>query len=767
MEKTIKQNNNLYLICKYILFFGLFFLLQKAEINSIINPFTFGVYFALIWCNQNILILSPLYILASYLNNFILFDLYSALATVIIMLLIYGVHLKLKKRIQPIYMLLYACICQCVDVFLNIYSGTQIWIVFVELIFGLLYMFCCMKIFESFVTVGITKKITLIQTICGGVFLASVSCGLSYLELYNFSFVKMFISFVVIFSSLTLPIKESALITLIFSIGTVLKSNNPYLVAPIILWWLIVSCFRGKHKILASLSLVICEFMNVYYFNFYYSTSYLVYLPCLISAFVCIIIPQNYYSKLIESYNASFVNRSLETIINRTRNNIYSRLNKLSFVFSEMDKVFRSMIKGKASENELKALMLTELKSKLCVDCPEKNRCFKIYNDETNSILTSLIDIAFEKGRITLLDIPSVLTGRCFKINQMVYITNELISQYKSYASLVGSIDASKVLISEQLFGVSGVLKQLALDVGKNVIFDNGLEKQIIDELIYNDIVCSDAIVYHDNTNVVACTLEVKKEDSLKQKITNIVSKVCKTKMYVETDETSSHAGWQILNFKTAPKYDVIFGTSAITKSSSTKSGDCYSLIRIEDGKILMALCDGMGSGEKAQRTSNTAISLVENFYKAGFDSEIILSSVNKFLSLGSTDVFSCLDMAIIDLKNGAVDFVKLGATSGFIKHKDTISVIECNALPLGIISTVTPTIKTTMLSSGDMIVLCTDGVTDSFSSDNELTDFINNINTKNPQEVADILMDKALENNHNVALDDMTILVCKLFNFT
>lgn len=764
MEQVIVKENKLYSICKYILFFGVFYLLQKAQINSLINPFSFGIYFALIWCNQNILILSPLYIASSYLNNFILYDLYSAVFTCLVMMFIYGIHLKLKKPIRPMFMLLYALISQSFSVFLKIYSGVLWWLVFVELLFGLLYMFCCMKVFESFLILGITKKFTLIQTICLGILLASLSCGLMSINIYDFEFAKLFISFAVLFTSIVIPPFQSAVVSLILVTGTVLYENNPYLFAPVVVWWLCVSCFRGRHKLFSCLSLMVSEFMCVYYFNFYYSNSLIVLLPCLISAVFCALIPKSCYKKMIENYNASFVNRSLETIINRNRNNIHSRLLKLSQVFGEMDKVFRSMIKGKENENDLKALLITELKSKLCVDCPEKNRCYKTYGDETNKILQNLSNVAFEKGKITLLDIPSVLTGRCFKINQLTYTINDLIEQYKSYASMLGNLDASKVLISEQLFGVSGVLKDLAKDVGKNVVFDNGLEKEIVDELLYNDILCSDVIVYHDNQSVVSCVLEVRKEDSLKSKISSIVSKICRTKMMVETDETSAHAGWQILNLKTAPKYDVVFGTSAHTKSSSTKSGDCYSLIRMEDGKILMALCDGMGSGEKAERTSNTAISLVENFYKAGFNSDIILSSVNKFLSLGSGDVFSCLDMVVMDLKNGSADFIKLGATNGFIKHSDTISVIECSALPLGIISTASPTIKTTLLKSGDMVVICTDGVTDSFASDSEMADFVNNIKTKNPQEVADILMDKALENNHQTALDDMTILVAKIF---
>lgn len=753
-----------YAFCKYTLFFGLFYLLSRAQLNNVISPFSFGMYFALAWCNQNILILSPLYIGASYLSAFSLFDLYSAIATCLIMIIIYGIHLKLNKRILPQLMIVYVLLCQAVSVFLDIYIGVSPVVVFVELVFGLLYTFILMKLFESVMTVGFVKKFTLTKAICFAVLLLSISCALRSVEVFNFDFAKLFILLSVMFSSLVLPLTEGGFIVTLLSLGTLLYDNDPYLVAPMLITFLIVSCFRGKHRIFSVLSMLIIECMNVYYFNFYYSTSLVVFLPCIITAVCTMIIPKKYYQKLSEQYNSSFSNRSMESVINRTQNAIHSRLLKLSQVFFEMDKVFRGMIKGRASEDELKCLMLTELKGKLCVDCPEKNRCHKLYSDETEKILCALIDKAFVNGRVTLIDIPTTLTGRCFKINQLVYIINDLISQYKSYATLVGNIDASKVLISEQLYGVSDVLHRLADETKKTVDFDDGLEKRISDELLYNDIVASDVIVYHKNENVVSCTLEVKKEDSLKSKISSIVSKITKTKMIVENDQTSPHAGWQILTLKNAPKFDVIFGTSACTKSSSTKSGDTYSLIRIEEGKILMALCDGMGSGEKAQKTSTTAISLVENFYKAGFQSDIILSCVNKFLSLGGQDTFSCLDMSIIDLNSGAVDFVKLGATLGFIKHGDTISTVECESLPLGIISTLSPTIKSTIVKSGDMIVLATDGVADSFSSDEEYTDFVNNTKTLNPQELADAIMDKALENNHGVAVDDMTILVAKIF---
>ena len=61
---------------KYLLFFGLFFVLNKAGINGLIYPFVFGLFFALIWCNQNIFLVSFCLIFSGYLSNFLIFNLF-------------------------------------------------------------------------------------------------------------------------------------------------------------------------------------------------------------------------------------------------------------------------------------------------------------------------------------------------------------------------------------------------------------------------------------------------------------------------------------------------------------------------------------------------------------------------------------------------------------------------------------------------------------------------------------------------------------------
>jgi stage II sporulation protein E len=264
--------------------------------------------------------------------------------------------------------------------------------------------------------------------------------------------------------------------------------------------------------------------------------------------------------------------------------------------------------------------------------------------------------------------------------------------------------------------------------------------------------------------NFTNVTLIVRKGDTQNHKIEEIVSKICRCKMSLTKIETSKRAGWNVLSLKTAPKFAMAFGTASIKKDTSSVSGDAYSIIKLAHDKFLLALCDGMGSGKNAQKTASTAISLVENFYKAGFDNEIILSSVNKLLSLNSTDNFTALDICVLDMQNGTLDFVKMGAPESFIKHTNTTTKILGGTLPLGIVQDAQPIVIKQIISNGDFVFMFTDGITESFETEEMLEDFINNLTSLNPQTLADEVIKKA----HTLsggARDDMTVLVAKIFS--
>lgn len=751
-------------IIKYLLFFFGFYVISKANINGLIFPFSFGFLFALMWCNNNVLILSPLYIAGTFLGSLNLLSLYSAIGTVVVLLICYGIHYKLKKRIRYWQIGLYSLLSQAVFLVLSILGGGNLVYIILSVVFGILFCFACVKIFEAISTKGFAYKFTVDEIICAAVVLMALSSGLSEFLLGKFELIKLFACLIILAVSNTFNISTSLFTAGIMGFGAMLNSNSPIYIAAFIIWAMAVSCFKTRNRIFGAVAVLLVEAALGWFFKLYYDYSIFGYLPVIIAALAYVVIPTKVYDELSGFFGATASKSAMRNVANRNSENIARKLGELSEVFGEMDSSFRGFIKGGLSKEQAKEMLSSDLKSKVCADCPERNKCHRQYAEETKKVFATMVNAGFERGKATLIDVPPYLTTRCNRVNTLISTINQTSAQYKQYAGLMNNFDASRTIVAEQLGGVSKILRNLSQEVKKPVTFDSWKENKIIEELSFSDITCSDAVVYDQDKENLCATLVVKNEDAEKEQIANVVSKICGSKMSLENESPSGRSGWTALNFKTSPVYNIVFGTAATKKATSKVSGDSYSLIKIDNEKFMMALCDGMGSGKKAEKSSNLAMGLVENFYRAGFDNDIILSSTNKLLTLTGEEMFSALDLAVIDLRKGVADVIKLGAPVGLVKHINTIDEIEGNSLPLGIVDEASANIKKLVLSSGDFVILATDGITDSFVSNEEYANFVNNLSEANPQILAEEILKKALENCGGSAVDDMTIIVSKIF---
>ena len=183
----------------------------------------------------------------------------------------------------------------------------------------------------------------------------------------------------------------------------------------------------------------------------------------------------------------------------------------------------------------------------------------------------------------------------------------------------------------------------------------------------------------------------------------------------------------------------------------------------LNEVKYLLAISDGMGHGEKAHKNSELTISVVENFYRAGFENEIVLSSVNKLMSINQMEDFATLDMCVIDLECGFIDFIKLGANPSYIRHKNSVTIVEGASLPLGVVDEIKTTVKKSAIDEGDIIILCSDGVADTFGGEEYLKDFITHMQISSPQEMADFIHKVAIQRSGGEIKDDITTIVARI----
>ena len=197
-------------------------------------------------------------------------------------------------------------------------------------------------------------------------------------------------------------------------------------------------------------------------------------------------------------------------------------------------------------------------------------------------------------------------------------------------------------------------------------------------------------------------------------------------------------------------------------------SGDSFSMFRSENGQMIMSLSDGMGSGTCACRESETVIELLEQFLHAGFSKETAVHMIHSTMMLqNNNQMFSTVDLCMVDLYTGECELLKVGASTTFFKKKDWVESLASTSLPIGFLRELDYESARKKLEPGDFIIMVSDGVLDALphqEAEEIIKDIIMQQETKNAQEMARDILTRALLYQECCAKDDMTVLVGALW---
>ena len=260
-------------------------------------------------------------------------------------------------------------------------------------------------------------------------------------------------------------------------------------------------------------------------------------------------------------------------------------------------------------------------------------------------------------------------------------------------------------------------------------------------------------------------------DNSLREKskianIADLVSKTIGSKITFQKDKRNLETGEYVQVYSSEDKFIMQVGSSKISKDDSEASGDCNLQIRLNDGKYVLAISDGMETGAKARENSKLVINRLKKLLQNGFEKEQSIKLVNSSLSLKTEkDEFSTLDMCVLDLYEGNMSLIKNGACNTYIKNRKNISVIKSEEMPIGLGLEVNLKEKVLPVSDGDIILICSDGLLDSKEELKKdwVEEYLKNVSTNNVQKISDMILAEAIDNNYGVAGDDITVIVAKI----
>ena len=483
-----------------------------------------------------------------------------------------------------------------------------------------------------------------------------------------------------------------------------------------------------------------------------------------------------------------------ERDLEENKDTIY-KLNSMSETIYDMAESYGEAAATILSEEELKEqektnidIFLEELKKN--IEELEDNMLYEEMYYPTEQLITDIFNHLLENDIITEKEFVKILEknnnyivgfentkGQAKEdIYKMVKAINYSYRISKINFIWKKKLDESKKTVSSQLKGVSEAISKMAENIDKKE--DKFLDKkqEILKLLEQKEIEIKSIEIKQQSSGrymVEVYTDTCENPDGTEcdiKKICKILSKVLEQKMIMQKQECGLRLNKEICKFTylSDDNYKVQIGTAKSTKSGSPVSGDSSLQIKLEDGKYLLALSDGMGSGPEAMKSSKIAVKMLERLLTAGFEKDVSLKLINSTLSANTEeDMYATLDIEILDLFNGNMEFIKNSACPTYVKRGREVQLLKAMSLPTGILSDVDLVVYDYDLQDGDILVMCTDGVIDSnkeyLNKQLWLKYLLEDIETNDAQKIADIIINEAIDNDYGNQKDDMTVMVAKI----
>jgi len=754
--KKINFNN----VLKYLAIGFVCLILANAKISGL-SPFLFAFYFACLFVGIDEKIVAVLTLLSGVATNVSLENFLVVLTVVAVGLIVFYIHRFAKKKIHLLTNIFSYIIGLVTYMY---YYHTE----FKQLIFYILLGLICLFVYTIVLQVMLLRKncfkLTLDESICFMFAVASIGVGLAPVVILNVHLYRFILMLIIL---VCVAIGSPALtysLTLSFAFGVSLYSFSLLPVAEFVILALLAGVFSLPNRWKITFMVVLTD-VFIQYFFFRQDIEILYQLaPILLSCIVFVCIPKKSLNRLADLVYVKKSEMSSRNLINTTRKNIKKRMSELSNVFMDMKQIHLNMVKRELTKDELVAMLIREVMATCCKDCLDKNRCTRSLGTDNKSNLTTLVEIAVTKGKLTLLDIPSSLSNRCAKVNHLIGLINRLSDEYRQYKNIMADVNNVKILMADQMGAVSRLLLDLGDEIDTNVRFDIARENKIISRLLSQNIQCREVLLYTEKNEDLSAVLIIKSENAYNPMIEKVLSETLKCQMQIVKVSPLEESDFNSVHLRKRSKYDCVFGLASCNQAGNDECGDCHSIVRLNGDKFLLALCDGMGTGKNANKMSAMTLGLIENFYKVGFDNDIIIDSVNKLLSINNQESYSTLDVCLLDLEKEIADFIKVGAPFGLIKREANIEVVEGGALPIGALDNISPAVYKTTISTKDIVIMATDGIIDAFETTENLVEYVSRQATNNPQTIAEAILNEALSLNDMSAKDDMTVLVARTY---
>ncbi len=664
-----------------------------------------------------------------------------------------------------------------------IFSNLTVYDILVSIMYTIMAI-AFYKIFTNSISVvenfGQKKAFSIEEVIGTSLLLAIAVSAFSDLSILGFSIRNILSIFIV----LVLGWKNGMLVgttsgvTIGVTLG-ILTGGEPIIIAAYAISGMVAGFLNRFGKIGVIIGFCIGNVILAYASNGY--TVELIYFKeILLASILLLAVPKNIHIDIEEFVGGSkFLPITRERSLSREKETV-EKLNNVSETIKKMASSYSNTVQDMYTEEEKeenKQIFINELLNNL-----EPYKDNLLYEDIANvegKIVGEIFQTLLRKQEIEredllkiFADCNSYIVGFDDKeisnyleenIVQILRVLNISYKVSKNNFVWKRKLEESKKNMETQLKGVSKMISGIANSIQKDTVQEKDYTKQemeVIELLKQKEIEVEEISIRKKDRYIIHIFTKEIVDSSIVEKI---LTKILKESI-VLNEENSTKTDYIFIS---EDKYVLGFATADASKNQDKVSGDNFIHTRLKDGKYVIALSDGIGTGKKANESSMQVLAMLQNLLETGFDKDSSVQLITSSLISKNEETFATLDVAILDLYKGNIEFIKSGACPTYIKKNKKVQIIKSNSLPAGMINQDNIQVFDTDIQSEEIILMCTDGILDSNveykNKELWIKYILEDIETKNTKKIADIILNEAIDNNFGKIKDDMSVIVCKI----
>ncbi len=466
--------------------------------------------------------------------------------------------------------------------------------------------------------------------------------------------------------------------------------------------------------------------------------------------------------------------QSHQEYMRRVRDMTAGKIRQFSELFTQLSRSFAQTAETDGKDEQIDQF-LNRITASACQKCFKKEQCWEREVQTTYEAMRTMIETIHEQGTLIGHSIPKGFERKCVKVDKIISEIEREYDRFLTFHQLKKQVNESRKLVADQLSGVSRVMSDFAREIQREGIELSLQEKQVSTALEGLGLLVRRVEIHSLEEGKV--DIEISQptcygRDECAKIVAPMLSEILGENIVVKERHCEAYKdGSCKMCLASARTFEIDIGVAGAAKDGKLLSGDSFKTMDLGNGKVALAISDGMGNGERAYLESQSTLDMLQQLLKSGLDEKLAIKTVNSVLALRSTDeVFATVDLALVDLQTAHTRFVKIGSTPSFIKRGSEVISVTASNLPVGILEEIEVDVVARTLKPGDLLIMMSDGI---YEAPRHIENrqlwmkrLISELETDDPQEVADLLLERVIRHHYGQIVDDMTVLVARIDRF-